>query len=39
MGRGQGRSTPRFSLLIDTAPGSVDRWKMQLGTSRIQLLG
>ena len=30
MGRGQGRSTRRFSLLIDTALGSVEGWKMQL---------
>ena len=30
MGRGQGRSTRRSSLLIDTALGSVEGWKMQL---------
>ena len=24
MGRGRGRSTPRFSLLIDAAPGRVE---------------
>ena len=30
MGRGRGRSTRRSSLLIDTALGSVEGWKMQL---------
>ena len=35
MGRGQGRSTPRFSLLIDTALGRVEGWKMQLAWGEL----